>query len=510
MNEEYLIKGETLSDIADAIREKDGTQSPIQVSNFATSISNIPAGSSSVIANPELEGDEDALTSIEIDETKYKVEDIYPTDMNFVVPKATIYTTQFGNPETTDMYGTTAVGTFWLTNVEPKMIGKKLKSITIRTQNSNRILSIMGSQVEAGDPNANRNDLSTLAGTINSSGTTKAICKLTTVAGVHTYMLDGTDSNVEIVTQDYVNACPNSVGITQRSDTEAFYYNTGMPANGYNYYWQGTGNNVTERIGVIFGYEDFDENNPELIMDLNNNTSISCSVHLSGATTSNQWKNAKMNFMGDSITEGYPTDKVTKPYWQVLRDKLNGSANGYGIGGSTIANGSQPMYSRVLNMDTNADVIFIFGGTNDFALYNRTLGDQFTISNNTKTLNTDTSTFYGGLNQLCLNLLSTFPNANYIFLTPLHRNNYDSQPTELQANGNGLYFSQYVECIRNVAEWFSIPIIDLYKESGLYPLDGTQRSKYFASSSDGLHPNQEGHNLIADCIYEKLKNIQRR
>lgn len=237
-------------------------------------------------------------------------------------------------------------------------------------------------------------------------------------------------------------------------------------------------------------------------------------ANASGSATSSknsQWQGITINFMGDSITEGYPGGStVTKKFREFLGEMLNATVNGYGIGGSTIAQGSNPMYSRVLNMNTDANLIFVFGGTNDFALYNRALGDQFTVSSNTRTLNVDTSTFYGALNQMCLNLLSKFPTATYVLLTPIHRKNFSGQYTDLQANGGGLYLDDYVEAIKNVANWFSIPVIDLYAISSLYPQDETQKLKYFASSNDGLHPNTLGHKVMAEVIYEALDKIARK
>lgn len=481
----------------------------------ANNVISATGGGSNVIANPTLAGTEDALTGLQVGETKYKVDDIYPTELKLGTGTGTetkiVQTTQYGDPEIAVNYAvTTNVGTFWMTALEPNMTGKKLKSFTIKTKNSNRKMTIMGSMVPAGDPYENRSTLSALAVTTNQDSSTKAIVELNTVAGIHKYYLDGTDPNVTIVTQSYIDNCPASVGLLKTGDTESFYYNNNMPSNGYGYYWNGTGNTYTERLGLIFEYEtEVEVEVPAIELKLNDNTKLSCNI-TSTSIGATQWENIVIDFMGDSITEGYPSNVVTKSYCETLAEKLGSTAKIYGIGGSTIANGSDAMYSRVLNMNSTADLIFIFGGTNDFAIQSRVLGNQFTTSNNVRTLNTDTSTFYGGLNQLCLNLLSAFPYSTYVFLTPLHRNNYESQPTDLQANSNGLYLDQYVECIKNVAKWFSIPVIDLYGESSLYPLDSTQRSQYFVGSSDGVHPNQEGHDIIAQCIYDKLKSITKK
>lgn len=45
-----------------------------------------------------------------------------------------------------------------------------------------------------------------------------------------------------------------------------------------------------------------------------------------------------INFLGDSITEGYGTTSAGKRFFEVMRDKYGmKEANGYGIGGTKIA-----------------------------------------------------------------------------------------------------------------------------------------------------------------------------
>lgn len=51
---EYLINGETLTDIADAIRTKEGTTDPIAVSDFASRIGAIQAGGTEVTKDGHL------------------------------------------------------------------------------------------------------------------------------------------------------------------------------------------------------------------------------------------------------------------------------------------------------------------------------------------------------------------------------------------------------------------------------------------------------------------------
>jgi len=55
----------------------------------------------------------------------------------------------------------------------------------------------------------------------------------------------------------------------------------------------------------------------------------------------------------------------------------------------------------------------------------------------------------------------------------------------------------YVAIIREVAEYYSLPVIDLYANSGIQPKVDIMREKFMP---DGLHPNDAGHERIAHVI----------
>jgi hypothetical protein len=67
-----------------------------------------------------------------------------------------------------------------------------------------------------------------------------------------------------------------------------------------------------------------------------------------GDALASKWFGKTMNFLGDSITEGYASDVC---YVDILAEQLGAVCNNYGIGGSTVADGRNPMYSRALSMD---------------------------------------------------------------------------------------------------------------------------------------------------------------
>lgn len=246
------------------------------------------------------------------------------------------------------------------------------------------------------------------------------------------------------------------------------------------------------------------------------------------------WEGAKMGFIGDSITWGYDGTSLSNtsitPYWKLLTAMLKGTSTGnaahaYGVNGSTISVGlNQPMCNRVTNLDNTAEIQFILGGTNDFDIGNVPIGEQFVTNEGVRTLNMDKTTFYGGYNSLITTMMSHMPKATIVIMTPLHRGRTfdDGSRTEWESNSQGKFLNEYVAAIKNVASWFGIPVIDLYNLTPFYPQGETTEtgSEYFLgnipkdrngnASWDALHPNQLGHKVMAECIYEELRKITPR
>lgn len=187
--------------------------------------------------------------------------------------------------------------------------------------------------------------------------------------------------------------------------------------------------------------------------------------------------------LGDSITAaGLYQTKVANIISQRI---IN-----YGIAGSTIAagaSGSNPMCTRYNTIDSTCNLITVFGGTNDFGQ---------SIALGTLTTGTyDTSTFYGALQTLIEGLLSTYPNARIVFITPTQRS------TGKTANGVALLMSDYVTAIKNACANYNIPIVDVFADSGINVLNIN------TFTSDGTHPNDAGHTRIANLIISKFRGI---
>lgn len=215
-------------------------------------------------------------------------------------------------------------------------------------------------------------------------------------------------------------------------------------------------------------------------------------------------KGLKINFLGDSITEGSGTTGVEKTYWSLLGKRTGAVVRGYGIGGTRFAKQKNPSANprhdldfvmRAKEMDDDADVVVVFGGTNDFGHGDAPIGcfeDR------------EYTTFYGACHTLFTDLINKYPNAVIVIMTPLHRRNEDNLKGDGFKAEDVAPLSTYVKIIKEVAEYYSLAVLDMWSISGIQPRVPIIKEKY---CPDGLHPNDAGHEIIADRVIGFLKSL---
>ena len=214
-------------------------------------------------------------------------------------------------------------------------------------------------------------------------------------------------------------------------------------------------------------------------------------------------KGKKINFLGDSITEGCGTSCEEKNYVSVFGRLSGAEVRNYGISGTRIARQTVPseetkfdndFVKRADEMDADADIIVVFGGTNDYGHGDAALG---TFDSR------DVHTFYGAIHTLCQKLINKYPDAEIVFMTPLHR-----LEENRQVNSYGVRtlspLSGYVDIIKEVTKYYAIPTLDLYSVSGLQPEVEVLKERYMP---DGLHPNDAGAEIIARRLLGFLKSL---
>lgn len=211
-----------------------------------------------------------------------------------------------------------------------------------------------------------------------------------------------------------------------------------------------------------------------------------------------------INFLGDSITQGCGTSGGEVIFTERIAAMCElKRANNYGIGGTRFARQKKPsdpiifdedFCKRCVDMDKEADINVVFGGTNDFGHGDAPIG---TFEDRTP------DTFYGACHYLMKTMIETYPDAVTVIVTPLHRMNEDSLRGDNKPEDVG-NLKTYVEIIKEVAEYYALPILDLYAMSGLQPHVWAIQSRLMP---DGLHPNDAGHKVLADRMVGFLKAL---
>jgi len=205
-----------------------------------------------------------------------------------------------------------------------------------------------------------------------------------------------------------------------------------------------------------------------------------------------------INFLGDSITQGVGASSPETVYHAVLKKEVKlKEARNYGISGTRFAlqTGTElrpkddyvdvnSFCERFHTMDDDADVVVVFGGTNDYGHGDAPLGG---FSDRTP------ASFYGACHYLFSGLIKKYLGKPIVIMTPLHRLNETKNTTEYKSYGVGT-LRDYVNIIREVAEYYSLPVLDLYASSGLQPEIKEIQETYIP---DGLHPNDNGNAVIA-------------
>ena len=210
-------------------------------------------------------------------------------------------------------------------------------------------------------------------------------------------------------------------------------------------------------------------------------------------------KDARIAFLGDSITQGVGVKDYTDSYVSVFEKISGAKADNFGVSATRIGRRIVPhptpswndsFLDRAERMTGDYDVIVVFGGTNDYANPNPTpLGN---IASD------DEHTFYGALKSLMEKLIQAHPTATVVFATPIHR------AAERNYGIEGLTLEDYVNAVKEVAAIYSIPVIDLWRTAGIQAKVESTMKVYLL---DGLHPNQTGHRRIAERIYQFLKSL---
>ena len=210
-----------------------------------------------------------------------------------------------------------------------------------------------------------------------------------------------------------------------------------------------------------------------------------------------------INILGDSLTEGVGARTPDKSYPAVIAKLTGAKVNNYGLSCSRITDinseiSNPPSFvDRMYGMDKSADLIIVFGGTNDFWFGDCPIGRR---------TDTGTGTFYGALNTMMNYLKGAYPNADIMFVTPYQQSKDADVNKPYKRSTYGNYgtgtLNDYRKAMLDRCQFYDIPVLDLYADFELNTADNRKALEMYGNYlCDGCHLNDLGYNLLARKMY---------
>lgn len=217
-------------------------------------------------------------------------------------------------------------------------------------------------------------------------------------------------------------------------------------------------------------------------------------------------KGKTIDFLGDSITEGHGVTDIENCRYDNIIKKICElkTTHNYGVGGTRIAHqhsvSAKPRHdlcfcARGYDLSREADIIIVFGGTNDYGH-----GDALFGSLDDKT----PDTFCGGVDFLINLLKGEYPESKIVFMTPARRFGDEKPSVDVHKKADAKPLSDYVEVIKEKCVEYGLDYIDIYNELKINPNFEEDRNNY---APDGLHFNDEGQKLLAECVIKHLERL---
>jgi lysophospholipase L1-like esterase len=197
------------------------------------------------------------------------------------------------------------------------------------------------------------------------------------------------------------------------------------------------------------------------------------------------WENKNWYAIGDSLTSNNKYQNLVKNSLLLKSVQTDASPSQQM---KTMANGVTKDKLKDINLIT------VFGGTNDYG-NSRALGKQSDDKSK--------DTFYGDL-QFVISKLSNLKNkdAKIVFFTPLIRGDVKGQPQYPKKNSAGYKLEDYVQAIKDVCKQHSIPVVDLFTESGL------SKNNLKTYTTDQLNLNDAGYEMVSKVMAKDLATVQ--
>lgn len=201
-----------------------------------------------------------------------------------------------------------------------------------------------------------------------------------------------------------------------------------------------------------------------------------------------RWAGCKYGAFGDSITD----DSVApeRKYCDILAESLACTLyENNGFSGDTMTKmegAGNNFISRIPTFDfTKYELMTMLYGINDFT-YGCEIGSIDDEIND--------ATFIGAYRKAIETIFKANATVRIILFTPFN--------TATEANSKGHNLVEYANAVLKVGEYYSLPVIDLFRNAGM-----SSRCNFQPTFGSGVHPNALGHEFAGGYIVSQVKNM---
>lgn len=221
--------------------------------------------------------------------------------------------------------------------------------------------------------------------------------------------------------------------------------------------------------------------------------------YLTNTVSKSRLDGKRLHLFGDGICFGLGSSNIPElAYPALLTSRYGVKVVNHALGDATIGEygdaylSERSVIKQIENANiTNGDFAIIFAGSNDYKSAAARIG-----------IDTDETNYYfkGALNICIKKLLEKNSNIKILVVSPLFRarleaddfRNSDETPV------NQLYLKDYANAMKEICEYNHIPFLDLHTTGMI------NKYNHRAYLSDGLYPNDAGHDMLANKIFSAL------
>jgi len=209
-----------------------------------------------------------------------------------------------------------------------------------------------------------------------------------------------------------------------------------------------------------------------------------------------------VQWFGDSMTEkNFRTIKNYHEYMSELAGIVNivNGVSGTGWRTPNSAGTGRPIHERITQISELAKYVGIFAGVNDWIQ----TGEELVLGNIGDT--DPKATFYGAVDYTIKKAIELKKDVKLFTITPIQSKD------GFNPNNKGVTLEVIAKAIEEVSKKYGIPCFNAYYQNNLNVWNSESEKYYFTApgqpSPDGLHPNDNGHQVLAIKFLEFLKGI---